>query len=80
MTPARKEPDLQRYSGRLAHRLRILREKANITVPEMAEMIGVADRTYYGWESGKSEISADFYPFIAEALGKKSVHSIMPKK
>lgn len=47
MTPKRKEPDLSTYAGRFAARLRTLREKAGLTVEQVASTLGVSYRAVY---------------------------------
>lgn len=75
----RKEVDQSTYSGRVAARLRLLREKAGKTVPEMAKAVGVAESTYYQYENGhRSDISLDLLPKIASVLGI-SVRTVLPK-
>ena len=69
MTPARKEPDANTYAGRFAIRLKNLREKAGLTVPDVAEKVGVTPTTIYDWESTKTQPKISVLPKLAEALG-----------
>jgi Predicted transcriptional regulators len=80
MSPARKEPDASTYAGRFAIRLRTLREKAGLTPEEAAEKIGVSAKSIYNWESGIREMSQNYYPVAAEALGLKSIRALIPEK
>jgi len=50
--PPRQEPDTRIYSGRFAARLRMLREKAGMTVEDVVEAAGIPKRTLYRWEEG----------------------------
>ena len=78
--PARKEPDTRFYAGRLAARLRMLREKAGYTPQEIAEAMGVKSlRTIYDWESGHSQPQITQLPLLAEIYGIE-IRTILPKK
>ncbi|MCL2305722.1 MAG: helix-turn-helix domain-containing protein [Planctomycetaceae bacterium] len=79
MSPARKQPDSTTYSGRFAIRLRTLREKAGLTVQEVAEKLGVPFKSYYNWEASRSLPSIDKLPEIADVFGVKT-RSILPEK
>ena len=79
MSPARKEPDTSTYSGRFAVRLRALREKAGMTVEEVADATGIPFKTYYNWEASRSLPSIDKLPDIAEVFGVE-IRTILPKK
>ena len=79
MSPARKHPDVSTYSGRFAVRLRSLREKAGLTVEEVAEALGVSCKTVYSWEQGRTEPKIDQLPILSETLGLKTVGSLFPK-
>lgn len=74
---ARSEPDIERYSGRVAARVRTLRDARKWTVEQLAAKIGVADQTMYGYESGKRDIPPDLFPAIAAAFGL-SVRGFLP--
>lgn len=84
MNPAPKAPDETTYSGRFAARLRILREKAGLSVEETViamEKAGYAlgVQTYYGWENGKRQTNWDAIPAIAKAF-KLKPRDIVPEK
>jgi len=67
----RKEVDQSTYSGRVAARLRLLREKAGKTVPEMAKAVGVSSASIYAWERNSRDVALDSVPRICEVLGIK---------
>jgi len=79
MSPARKEPDTRIYSGRFAARLRMLREKAGLTIEDLVETTGFPQRTLYRWEAGLRVPPVDTYPILAEALGVK-VRTLLPEE
>ncbi|MBP3532563.1 MAG: helix-turn-helix transcriptional regulator [Thermoguttaceae bacterium] len=78
MTPARKELDMDTYSGRFAARLKELRLKAKLTPEEVAEALDVSTRTVYSWESARSFPNVDLLPRIAETLKLKAVAKLFP--
>jgi len=77
MSPARIEPDARMYSGRLAARLRTLREKAGLSIEDMVSLTGIPQRTLYSWEAGFRMPPYDTLPTLAEALGVK-VRTLLP--
>lgn len=77
MNPARKEPDVSTYSGRCARRLRELRERAGLTVEQVAEALGVSYRAVYHWERGTNEPKLDYLPELARLYGLKSPRSVL---
>lgn len=74
----RKEPDLKRYSGRLAARLRSLRERSGKTAEEMADALKVPPSTYYTYENHTAIFPADLIPAAAKVLGV-SVRTLVPQ-
>lgn len=74
----RVEPDLSTYAGRLAARIRELREAKNLKVHELADKLGVSAARIYAYESGEREIPTDLYPPLAKALGCKTVADFFP--
>ncbi|AMV32783.1 Helix-turn-helix domain protein [Pirellula sp. SH-Sr6A] len=77
-----KEIDQSTYSGRFAVRLRTLREKAGLTIDDVAERITqtgyqCTSRTVYRWEDGSRFPSVDMLPEIAKALGE-SIRNLFP--
>ena len=79
MSPARKEPDTNRYAGRFAVRLRTLREKAGLTPEEVGEKLGITINTVYHWERAHSFPKPDQLPQLVEVLGLKTIWGLFPK-
>ena len=85
MTPKRKEPDLSTYSGRVAARLRMLRDRAGLSVEEVAAQLTELSKTeidrfrIYKWESGIASPPYDFLPYLARIFGV-SVRGLLPPK
>ena len=75
----RKTIDTSTYTGRFAVRMKELREKAGLSVDQLAEKSGIPRTTLYNWESCISQPSLDQLPQLAESLGV-SVRSLIPKK
>lgn len=67
----RKTVDQSTYSGRVAVRLRELREKKKKTVAEVAKALKIPASTYYGYENNQSEPTLDRFAKIAKILGVK---------
>jgi transcriptional regulator with XRE-family HTH domain len=83
MAPAPKQPDLSTYSGRFAARLRSLREKAGLTVEQLASDVNeaghsVAVRSIYNWEQGTTSPPINAFPALAKAYRLKSTRAILP--
>lgn len=76
----RREVDTTVYSGRLAERVRQLREAKGLSVEELADRVGFATMTVYQWESGYRQINPDCYPALAKALGCKTVPELFPPR
>ena len=76
--PSRKEPDTQKYSGRFAVRLRTLREKAGLTVEDIAALTSIPVQTLYNWERGKRQPPYDALPILAQAYGVK-IRTLLPE-
>lgn len=74
----RNEVDQSTYSGRVAARLRRLREKSGKTVPEMAQAVGVKTPTWYQYENGRIAVSLDLLPIISATL-RVSIRDILPE-
>jgi transcriptional regulator with XRE-family HTH domain len=79
MSPARIEPDTRFYSGMFAERLRMLRERAGLTVEDMSEESGIPISTIYNWESGRTEPYINAFPVLADVLGVK-IRTLLPKE
>ena len=75
----RKEIDLTTYEGRFALRLRELREKAGLTVEQLAEKSGVPKRTIFGCESTERSPVNEKLLKIAKTLGI-SIRAILPEE
>ena len=80
MTPARKAPNMETYSGRFAARLKELRLKAKLTVEQTAESVGVSANTIYSWEASRTFPDVDLLPKIAFSLNLKDVSKLFPKE
>ena len=80
MSPARKEPDLDTYSGRCGARIRELREKHGIKAEELAEICGVAQRSIYNWESGTADPRLEYLPVLAKAFKLKTPRSVLAER
>lgn len=79
-----KQVDTTTYSGRLAVRIHELRIKSGMTVDQLADAIRaqgfeVKKITVYSWERGASSPHVDAFPYIARALGLKSVRALLPE-
>lgn len=73
----RKEVDESTYTGRFAVRLRKLREKAKLSVEELAEKSGVPKNSIYNWECAVSSPPVGILPELARGLGLK-IKTILP--
>ena len=85
MNPARREPDVSTYSGRLAKRVRQLRDKAGLTAEQVVQRMArfgyqIPVQTYYSWEGGHRKIHLDAIPALAKALKLKSLIDIFPRR
>ena len=75
----RKEVTPDTYSARFALRLKELREKAGLTVDQLAEKSGISRTTLYSWESlDRSPVSEEL-PKLAESLGV-TLRNLLPPK
>ncbi len=74
----RTEVDTSTYSGKLAARLRQLREAKGLTVDELAGKAGIEAKRLYHYEAGARSIDSDLYPALAKALGCKSPADFFP--
>lgn len=83
--PAKAEIDERTYSGRVAARLRELREAKGWTVAEVQERINaglrkdkrVAQSTVHGWDNGSRKIDPDYYPLLAQVF-RLTVRAFLP--
>jgi ribosome-binding protein aMBF1 (putative translation factor) len=74
----KREPDLTTYSGRVASRLRELREAKGWPVEKLAEKLGIKVRALYAYESGTRTLDPDLYPDVADAFRMK-LHDFLPR-
>ncbi len=84
MAPAPKPIDDSTYSGRVAIRLRKLREGAGLSVEQVVEKLNNAGwsigvQTYYGWENKRRSVDLDAVPFVAKVL-KVKPRELLPEK
>lgn len=75
--PPKRKIDTKRYSGRVAARVRALREERGWLVQDLAKAVNdllikpVAVSTVHGWDNGSSKIDPDLYPTLARVFGLK---------
>jgi len=78
MPRPRGEIDTSSYTGRFAERLKFLREKAKLTMEEVAESLGVSISIIYKYEDGsRTPLVADF-PRLAELYKVKRFKDLLP--
>ncbi len=75
----RKPIDTSTYEGRFAARLKMLREKAGLSVDELAEKSGIPSLTLYRWERAERNPPFNDLPQLAESVGV-TVRTLMPPK
>lgn len=75
----KNELDLKLFEHRFAASLKTRREKAKLSLAEVAEAVGVSLRTAYSWEEGTRSPPLKMLPDIATALGC-SIHALVPKE
>lgn len=73
------------YSGRLATRIRTLREGNGHTVDDFVKAMKkagyeVSRSTLYGWENGRIQPQIDAFPALARALKLNDVRDLLPEK
>lgn len=74
----RSDVDESTYSGRLAVRVRTLREAKGLTVEELAKKAKINPKALYAYEQGVRKLSPDLYPKLAKALGCTSPDEFFP--
>lgn len=77
-----REPDLTSYSGRVAARLRSLREERGWSVEELLsrlkqQKVRISLAAIYHYENGRRSIPPNLYPALAAIFGK-SVRTFLP--
>jgi ribosome-binding protein aMBF1 (putative translation factor) len=81
VAPARREPDISTYPGRVAARLRELREKKGWSVKEAADLLGIKSfKTLYSYEDGSREPNLTLIEKVAEVYGFSTVTGWMPPR
>lgn len=76
----RRDVDTAQYAGRLAVRIRELREAKRLTVSDFARKLGVSLSTAYAWEANTRDVMPNDLPRIAKVLGCKTVGDMMPPR
>jgi len=84
MGKARKAINVGTYTGRIAARIRELRDKNGVSVVDLYETVkdapGVRSlEQFKQWERGASPIHVNAIPALAEALGVK-ISKLLPKE
>lgn len=85
--PAKKPVATDNYSGRVAARLRALREERGWTVADLAERLNrqlpkdkrVANSTLHSWDNGSRTADPDYYPAFAKVFGL-SIRGLLPSE
>jgi len=72
--------DATAYSGRLAIRVRELREAKGYTVAKLAEKAGISEKAMYAYENGTRGIPVDLFPKLAKSLGASAGEFFPPLK
>ena len=75
--PAKKPVPTDTYSGRVASRLRTLREDRGWTVADLAERLNrllpeekrIANSTLHAWDNGSRTADPNYYPALAKVFG-----------
>lgn len=70
--------DTSEYSGKIAARVRTLRETLGMSVEELAKKSGIDVKSFYAYEQRTRRIPAEKYPAIAKALGCKTPDEFFP--
>jgi hypothetical protein len=83
MNPAPILPDDDSYAGRFAARIRLLRRKSDLTVPQIvaamqAEGFKATQTTFYNWESGRSIPPLNAFPILSKVLKVRSPRHLLP--
>lgn len=84
MSPPRAEPDGSTYSGRVARRIRELRESKELTGADVVAKMAahgfpITQGAYSHWETGRVKPQWDALPALAKALGV-AIHDLIPPK
>ena len=76
----RKELDTSTYEGRFAARLKMLRQRAGLTVQQVADELGVTLKMVYAYENGTYMPSVAVYPILAKLYNLKKTNALLPEK
>jgi len=63
----------------LADKLRVFRNKQNISQQLVADFLGVDRKTYVSWESGTADIKCSYLPRLAEIM-QVEINDLFQKK
>jgi hypothetical protein len=85
MNPAPIPPDDSTYSGRFAARLKELRVKNGLTVPQVLEQMKelgnpISQRSLYSWEAGGAEPSVNAIRALSKVYKLRSPRYLLPKE
>lgn len=78
-------PDSSTYAGRVAARLRELREKKGLTVEHMVNSLNtlhganIKPVTYYTYEAGSRDLPLNLFPAVASVLGTSIAKFLPPE-
>jgi len=84
MPRKQKKPDTRTYSGRVAARVREVRESQNKSVQDVLELLAdrevhVSEAAWYHYENGSRTLPPDLYPHVAAVL-KMPLAVLLPAK
>lgn len=74
----RKSVSAATYRGKLAVRLRKLRDAKGMTVKQVAAAVGVELHNIYRWEAATRDVGTDALPALAKALGCRTPGDLFP--
>ena len=82
--PRTQEPDLTRYSGRVAARIEKARAGLGLSITDLAQKLTdggypIKTATLYHWLGGNREPAMDALPLLAKILRVK-LHDLLPPK
>jgi ribosome-binding protein aMBF1 (putative translation factor) len=77
-----REPDLKTYAGRVANKLRTMREDRGWSVEQTAEYLKIPASTLYAYERGKAgggnDMPLNMIATVAEVFGFKTASGWLP--
>lgn len=85
--PPKRKINTKHYSGRIAARVRALREERGWLVGDLAAALNrllppddrVAVSTVHHWDNGGRNLPPDLYPFMAKVFGLTIAEFLPPK-